>query len=75
MCTDSTSENRELPLSHQASASPQLIRDIMTDAIKNIYESSELAKYKFEEYWPSQKLRICVTGAGGERGAVCRIGD
>lgn len=29
------------------------------------YESSRLAKYPFEPYWPQQKLRICVTGAGG----------
>lgn len=29
------------------------------------YESSKLAKYPFEPYWPEQKLRICVTGAGG----------
>ena len=29
------------------------------------YESSRLAKYPFEPYWPAQKLRICVTGAGG----------
>ncbi|CAL5225269.1 g8064 [Coccomyxa viridis] len=29
------------------------------------YESSRLAKYPFEPYWPKQKLRICVTGAGG----------
>lgn len=26
---------------------------------------SQLAKYPFEPYWPSKKLRICVTGAGG----------
>ncbi len=26
------------------------------------YESSRLAKYPFEPYWPKQKLRICVTG-------------
>ena len=26
------------------------------------YESSRLAKYPFEPYWPQQKLRICVTG-------------
>ncbi|KDD75543.1 NAD dependent epimerase/dehydratase [Helicosporidium sp. ATCC 50920] len=31
-----------------------------------MYEkSSKLAKYPFEPYWPSGKLRICVTGAGG----------
>ena len=29
------------------------------------YESSKLAKYPFEPYWPEKKLRICVTGAGG----------
>ncbi len=29
------------------------------------YESSKLAKYAFEPYWPAKKLRICVTGAGG----------
>lgn len=26
---------------------------------------SQLAKYPFEPYWPSKKLRVCVTGAGG----------
>lgn len=40
---------------------------IMADAIrKEYYESSKLAKYPFEPYWPEKKLRICVTGAGGE---------
>jgi hypothetical protein len=29
------------------------------------YESSKLAKFPFEPYWPEQKLKICVTGAGG----------
>lgn len=29
------------------------------------YESSKLAKYPFEPYWPEAKLKICVTGAGG----------
>ena len=29
------------------------------------YESSSLAKYPFEPYWPARKLRICITGAGG----------
>lgn len=29
------------------------------------YESSKLAKFPFEPYWPEKKLRICVTGAGG----------
>ena len=32
---------------------------------KEFYESSKLAKYQFEPYWPAGKLRICVTGAGG----------
>jgi GDP-D-mannose 3', 5'-epimerase len=32
---------------------------------KEYYESSKLAKYPFEPYWPDAKLRICVTGAGG----------
>lgn len=32
---------------------------------KEYYESSKLAKYPFEPYWPEKKLRICVTGAGG----------
>jgi NAD dependent epimerase/dehydratase family len=32
---------------------------------KEYYESSKLAKYPFEPYWPDKKLRICVTGAGG----------
>ncbi len=39
----------------------------MAEAIqKEYYESSKLAKYPFEPYWPEKKLRICVTGAGGE---------
>ena len=29
------------------------------------YQSSKLAKFSFEPYWPQKKLRICVTGAGG----------
>lgn len=29
---------------------------------KEYYESSKLAKYPFEPYWPEKKLRICVTG-------------
>jgi GDP-D-mannose 3',5'-epimerase len=38
----------------------------MAEAIqKEYYESSKLAKYPFEPYWPEKKLRICVTGAGG----------
>lgn len=37
-----------------------------TDAVaKEYYESSKLAKFPFEPYWPDGKLRICVTGAGG----------
>lgn len=32
---------------------------------KEFYESSKLAKYPFEPYWPAEKLRVCVTGAGG----------
>lgn len=38
----------------------------MTDAVQNIYESSKLAKYEFQPYWPEKKLRVCVTGAGGK---------
>jgi GDP-D-mannose 3', 5'-epimerase len=38
----------------------------MTDKVsKEYYESSKLARFPFEPYWPDQKLRICVTGAGG----------
>ena len=38
----------------------------MTDSIgQEYYESSKLAKFPFEPYWPDKKLRICVTGAGG----------
>lgn len=36
-----------------------------TRVAKEFYETSNLAKYKFEPYWPEKKLRICVTGAGG----------
>lgn len=32
---------------------------------KEYYESSKLAKFAFEPYWPDSKLRVCVTGAGG----------
>lgn len=32
---------------------------------KEYYESSKLAKYPFEPYWPEAKLKICITGAGG----------
>lgn len=32
---------------------------------QDYYESSKLAKYPFEPYWPEAKLRICVTGSGG----------
>jgi GDP-D-mannose 3',5'-epimerase len=36
------------------------------ESVADIYEaSSKLAKYPFEVYWPSQKLKICVTGSGG----------
>jgi hypothetical protein len=38
----------------------------MTDAVQNIYESSKLAKFEFQPYWPEKKLRVCVTGAGGK---------
>ena len=38
----------------------------MTEGVaKEYYESSKLAKFPFEPYWPEKKLRICVTGAGG----------
>jgi GDP-D-mannose 3', 5'-epimerase len=38
----------------------------MTDKVaKEYYESSKLARFPFEPYWPEKKLRICVTGAGG----------
>lgn len=37
-----------------------------TDTVHSDYRvASELAKYPFEPYWPGEKLRICVTGAGG----------
>ena len=37
-----------------------------TDVVaKEFYEVSKLAKFPFEPYWPQEKLRICVTGAGG----------
>jgi GDP-D-mannose 3',5'-epimerase len=37
-----------------------------TAAVHASYEAvSSLAKYPFEPYWPTAKLRICVTGAGG----------
>jgi len=37
-----------------------------TDAVhKDYYESSNLARFPFEPYWPDKKLKICVTGAGG----------
>jgi GDP-D-mannose 3',5'-epimerase len=37
-----------------------------TDKVhSDYYESSKLAKFPFEPYWPEKKLKICVTGAGG----------
>jgi GDP-D-mannose 3',5'-epimerase len=36
-----------------------------TTVAKEYYESSKLAKFAFEPYWPQDKLKICVTGAGG----------
>ncbi|KAK9825508.1 hypothetical protein WJX74_002525 [Apatococcus lobatus] len=36
-----------------------------TKVAKEFYETSNLAKYQFQPYWPEKKLRICVTGAGG----------
>jgi len=36
----------------------------MASVAQEYYESSKLAKYPFEPYW-GDKLRICVTGAGG----------
>uniref|UniRef100_A0A7S0VEM3 NAD-dependent epimerase/dehydratase domain-containing protein n=1 Tax=Polytomella parva TaxID=51329 RepID=A0A7S0VEM3_9CHLO len=29
------------------------------------YESSKLAKFPFEPYWPEKSLKICITGGGG----------
>ena len=38
-------------------------RNMATEQIqKEYYESSKLAKYTFEPYWPEKKLRICITG-------------
>jgi len=37
-----------------------------TNTVHNDYRvASDLAKYPFEPFWPTEKLRICVTGAGG----------
>ena len=36
-----------------------------TKVAKEYYETSSLAKFNFQPYWPEKKLRICVTGAGG----------
>lgn len=36
-----------------------------TGVAQEFYESSKLAKFPFEPYWPEGPLRICVTGAGG----------
>lgn len=36
-----------------------------SNGVSKIYEaSSKLAKFPFEPYWP-EKLKICITGAGG----------
>ena len=35
------------------------------EVAQEFYEVSKLAKFPFEPYWPTGKLRICVTGAGG----------
>jgi hypothetical protein len=32
-----------------------------------LQEASRLARYPFALYHPDQKLRVCVTGAGGHR--------
>ena len=42
-------------------------KPIMTNqtVAKEFYESSKLAKFPFEPYWPEKKLRVSVTGAGG----------
>ena len=47
--------------------------DLLTglDLLQEYYTSSKLAKYPFEPYWPEKKLRICVTGAGGEKYSLC----
>ncbi|CAG9465802.1 unnamed protein product [Pedinophyceae sp. YPF-701] len=34
-------------------------------AAQEIYEASNLAKYPFQPYFKGEKLKICVTGAGG----------
>jgi len=37
-----------------------------TKGVAEIYQaSSKLAKYPFEPYWTQEKLKICITGAGG----------
>ncbi len=33
--------------------------------MREYYETSKLATYPFEPYWPAQQLKICVPGAGG----------
>ena len=40
--------------------------DAATDRVHADYaETSSLAAYPFQPYWPQAKLRICITGAGG----------
>lgn len=48
--------------------------EMASQTIADVYQkSSGLAKYPFEPYWPSEKLKICVTGAGGFI-ARCELG-
>ena len=37
----------------------------MSAVAKEYHAVSDLATYPFEPYWPAEKLRICITGAGG----------
>lgn len=42
------------------------LNGMATNTVHSDYRvASELAKYPFEPFWPTEKLRICVTGAGG----------
>ena len=57
--------NHSCPTPEIACLGTKLAAMASTALATEYYESSKLAKYPFEPYWPEQKLRICVTGAGG----------
>jgi hypothetical protein len=61
-----TGDRTRHPKQPAARPTQSRIRKMATDKVhQDYYESSKLAKFPFEPYWPAKSLRICVTGAGG----------